>query len=127
MIVGAPPGAVPLLLGVGRDENFLASDVSAVIAHTRRVVYLNDFELVTLTRDDFQVSTIEAAAVTPQVREVEFAAEEVERGKFAHFMLKEICEQPRVVENAMRGRISHEESTARLGRLEFKPRRIARG
>jgi len=120
MIVGARRGS-PLLLGVGRDENFLASDVSAIIAHTRRVVYLNDFELVTLTRDDFQVSTIEAASVTPQVREVEFAAEEVERGKYPHFMLKEIYEQPRVVENAFRGRISHDEATAKLGGLNLSP------
>src|SRR5882724_7801326 len=119
-IVGARRGS-PLLLGVGRDENFLASDVSAIIAHTRRVVYLNDFELVTLTRDDFQVSTIEAATVTPQVREVEFAAEEVERGKFPHFMLKEICEQPRCIENAIRGRINHAEATARLGGLNLTP------
>jgi glutamine---fructose-6-phosphate transaminase (isomerizing) len=120
LIVGARRGS-PLLLGVGRDENFLASDVSAIIAHTRRVVYLNDFEIVTLTRDDFQVSTIEAATVTPQVREVEFAAEEVERGKFAHFMLKEIFEQPRGVENALRGRISHDEATAKLGGLNLSP------
>ena len=119
-IVGARRGS-PLLLGVGREENFLASDVSAIIAHTRRVVYLNDFEIVTLTGDDFQVSTIEAATVTPQVREVEFAAEEVERGKFPHFMLKEIFEQPRVVENALRGRISHDECTARLGGLNITP------
>jgi glucosamine--fructose-6-phosphate aminotransferase (isomerizing) len=120
IIVGARRGS-PLLIGVGRDENFVASDVSAIIAHTRRVVYLNDFELVTLTRDDFQVSTIEATSVTPQVREVEFAAEEVERGKYPHFMLKEIFEQPRVVENAFRGRISHDEATARLGGLNLSP------
>ncbi len=119
-IVGARRGS-PLLLGVGRDENFLASDVSAIIAHTRRVVYLNDFEIVTLTRDDFQVSTIEAATVSPQIREVEFAAEEVERGKFPHYMLKEIFEQPRAVQNAIRGRISHEEATARLGGLNLSP------
>ena len=119
-IVGARRGS-PLLLGVGRDENFLASDVSAIIAHTRRVVYLNDFEIVTLTADDFQVSTIEAAAVTPQVREIEFAAEEVERGQYAHFMLKEICEQPRVVENALRGRLSLAECTTRLGGLNLTP------
>jgi glutamine---fructose-6-phosphate transaminase (isomerizing) len=119
-IVGARRGS-PLLVGVGRDENFLASDVSAIIAHTRRVVYLNDFEIVTLSRDDFQVSTIEAATVSPQIREVEFAAEEVERGKFPHYMLKEIFEQPHAVENAIRGRISHEEATARLGGLNLTP------
>ena len=123
-IVGARRGS-PLLLGVGREENFLASDVSAIIAHTRRVVYLNDFEIVTLTADDFQVSTIEAASVTPQVREVEFAAEEVERGKYPHFMLKEIFEQPRVVENALRGRISHDECTARLGGLNMTPAELS--
>ncbi|HUJ08877.1 MAG TPA: glutamine--fructose-6-phosphate transaminase (isomerizing) [Verrucomicrobiae bacterium] len=120
LIVGARRGS-PLLIGVGRDENFLASDVSAIIAHTRRVVYLNDFEIVTLTRDDFQVSTIEAATVSPQIREVEFAAEDVERGKFPHFMLKEIFEQPHAVQNAFRGRISREESTARLGGLNLSP------
>jgi glucosamine--fructose-6-phosphate aminotransferase (isomerizing) len=119
-IVGARRGS-PLLVGVGREENFLASDVSAIIAHTRRVVYLNDFEIVTLTRDDFQVSTIEAASVSPQIREVEFAAEEVERGKFPHFMLKEIFEQPHAVANAIRGRISHEEATVRLGGLNLTP------
>jgi glucosamine--fructose-6-phosphate aminotransferase (isomerizing) len=120
LIVGARRGS-PLLLGLGRDENFLASDVSAIIAHTRRVVYLNDFEIVTLTREDFQVSTLEATAVSPQIREVEFAADEAERGKFPHFMLKEIFEQPRAVQNALRGRISHEEATARLGGLNLSP------
>jgi glucosamine--fructose-6-phosphate aminotransferase (isomerizing) len=85
------------------------------------VVYLNDFEIVTLTRDDFQVSTIEALSVSPQIREVEFAAEEVERGKFPHFMLKEIYEQPHAIQNALRGRIHHEESTARLGGLNLTP------
>ena len=120
VIVGARRGS-PLLIGVGRDENFLASDVSAIIAHTRRVVYLNDFEIVTITRDDFQVSTIEAASVSPEIKEVEFAAEDAERGKFPHFMLKEIFEQPLAVQNALRGRVSHEEATARLGGLNLTP------
>jgi glucosamine--fructose-6-phosphate aminotransferase (isomerizing) len=118
LIIGARRGS-PLLVGVGRDENFLASDVSAIVAHTRRVVYLNDFEIVTLTRDDFQVTTLEAAAVSPQIKEVEFKAEDVERGKFPHFMLKEIFEQPQSVQNAMRGRLSHEEATAKLGGLNL--------
>ncbi|MBM3859890.1 MAG: glutamine--fructose-6-phosphate transaminase (isomerizing) [Verrucomicrobia bacterium] len=118
LIIGARRGS-PLLVGLGRDENFLASDVSAIVAHTRRVVYLNDFEIVTLTRDDFQVTTLEAAAVSPQIKEVEFKAEDVERGAFPHFMLKEIFEQPRTVENALRGRINHDEATARLGGLNL--------
>ncbi len=120
LIIGARRGS-PLLVGIGRDENFLASDVSAIVAHTRRVVYLNDFEIVTLTRDDFQVSTIEASAVSPEIKEVEFKAEDVERGKFPHFMLKEIFEQPQAVQNAFRGRLSPEEATARLGGLNLSP------
>jgi len=120
LIVGARRGS-PLLVGLGREENFLASDVSAIVAHTRRVVYLNDFEIVTLTRNDFQVTTLEAAAVSPQIKEVEFKPEDVERGNFPHFMLKEIFEQPRAVENALRGRISHDEATARLGGLNLTP------
>ena len=120
IIVGARRGS-PLLIGVGRNENFLASDVSAIVAHTRRVVYLNDFEVVTLTADDFQVSTLEAASVSPQVKEVEFSAEDADKGKFPHYMLKEIFEQPHVVQNAFRGRISHEESTAKLGGLNLSP------
>src|SRR5436309_8064421 len=120
VIVGARRGS-PLLVGVGHDENFLASDVSPIIAYTRRVVYLNDFEIVTLTRDDFQVSTIEAAEVSPKIHEVEFGAEDVERGKFPHYMIKEISEQPHSVQDAFRGRVQHNEATARLGGLNLTP------
>ncbi len=120
IIVGARRGS-PLLIGVGRNENFLASDASAIVAHTRRVVYLNDFEIVTLSRDDFQVSTIEAATVSPKICEVEFAAEAVERGKYPHYMLKEIFEQPQTIQNAFRGRTSSEANTARLGGLNLSP------
>jgi glucosamine--fructose-6-phosphate aminotransferase (isomerizing) len=120
VIIGARRGS-PLLIGVGRDENFLASDVSAIVAHTRRVVYLNDFELVALTAEDFQVSTLEAAAVSPQIKEVEFTAGDTERGAYPHYMLKEIAEQPLTIQNALRGRINHEEATARLGGLNLNP------
>ncbi len=118
VIVGARRGS-PLLIGVGRDENFLASDASAVVAHTRRVVYLNDFEIVTLARDDFQVSTMEATAVSPQIREVEFGVDAAERGKHPTFMLKEIFEQPQTIQNALRGRLNMNESTAVLGGLNM--------
>ncbi len=120
IIVGARRGS-PLLVGVGREENFLASDVSAIVAHTRRVVYLNDFEIVALSGDSFEVSTIEASAVSPEIKEVDFKAEDVERGAFPHYMLKEIFEQPQAVRNALRGRIVAEEATARLGGLNLTP------
>lgn len=123
LIIGARRGS-PLLIGVGRHENFLASDVSAVVAHTRRVVYLNDFEIVSLTGDDFQVTTLDAASVTPEIREVEFSAEDTERGRFPHYMLKEIFEQPQAVQNAYRGRISHDECTAKLGGLNLTPNEL---
>jgi len=119
-LVGARRGS-PLLVGIGRSENFLASDASAVVVHTRRVVYLNDFEIVTLMEEDFQISTIDAAEVSPKIHEVEFGAEEVERGEFPHFMLKEIFEQPQTVQNAMRGRIHLSEATAHLGGLNLAP------
>ncbi len=119
-IVGARRGS-PLLIGIGRDENFLASDVSAIVAHTRRVVYLNDFEIVTLTRDNFEVTNIEAGAVSPEIKEIEFKAEDVERGKYPHFMLKEIFEQPQTVQNAFRGRLNFDEATAKLGGLNLTP------
>jgi len=120
LIIGARRGS-PLLIGVGRGENFLASDVNALVAHTRRVVYLNDLEMVALTREDFQVTTLEATTVSAQIKEVEVRADEVERGSFPHFMLKEIFEQPRAVENALRGRLNHEEATVRFGGLNLTP------
>ena len=120
VIVGARRGS-PLLVGIGQEENFLASDANAIVAHTRRVVYLNDFEIVTVSRDDFQVSTLDAATVCPQIHEVQFKADETERGRFPHFMLKEIFEQPQTIENALRGRISHDDATARLGGLNLTP------
>lgn len=118
VLVGARRGS-PLVLGVGRGEHFLASDVSAIVAHTREVVYLNDYEIVALTEEGFDISTLAGSDATYQVSKVEYTAEEVDKGKYAHFMLKEIFEQPNTVRDAMRGRLSIEEATAKLGGLEM--------
>jgi glucosamine--fructose-6-phosphate aminotransferase (isomerizing) len=119
-IVGARRGS-PLVLGVGKDENFLASDVSAIVAHTRDAVYLNDFDLVALERDKFEISSIDGAVGQHAVSKVEFSVEDIKKGDYPHYMLKEICEQPDTVRDAMRGRLTYEECTAKLGGLNMSP------
>ena len=119
-IVGARRGS-PLVLGVGKDENFLASDVSAIVAHTRDAVYLNDFDLVALEGDKFEIMSLDGAVGQHAVSKVEFTAEDIKKGDYPHYMLKEICEQPDTVRDAMRGRLVQEEYTAKLGGLNMYP------
>ena len=118
VIVGARRGS-PLIVGIGEGEHLLASDASAIAAHTRQVVYLNDYDVVTLTADRFTVVSLGADTARVQISQLEYSAEAVERGKFAHFMLKEIFEQPRTVENALRGRVDLEDGTAKFGGLNL--------
>ncbi len=117
-MVGARRGS-PLVLGIGKDEHFLASDVSAIVAHTREVVYLNDYEIVAIQQDQFEISTVSGSGADFQISKVEFTAEAVDKGHFPHYMLKEIYEQPNSVRDAMRGRLAGEEATAKLGGLNM--------
>jgi glutamine---fructose-6-phosphate transaminase (isomerizing) len=117
-IVGARRGS-PLVLGVGKEENFLASDVSAIVAHTRDAVYLNDFDVVAVERDKFEISSLDGVSGQHPVSKVEFSAEDIKKGDYPHYMLKEIFEQPDSVRDAMRGRLSLEECTAKLGGLNM--------
>jgi glutamine---fructose-6-phosphate transaminase (isomerizing) len=117
-MIGARRGS-PLVLGVGKSENFLASDVSAIVAYTRDAVYLNDFDVVALERDKFEISSLAGESGNHRVSKVEFTAEDIQKGDFQHYMLKEIFEQPNTVRDAMRGRLSQEECTARLGGLDM--------
>jgi len=119
-IIGARRGS-PLVLGVGKDENFLASDVSAIVAYTRDAVYLNDFDVVAVGRHTFEISSLAGETGLHQVSKVEFTAEEIKKGDYPHYMLKEIFEQPNSVRDAMRGRLSLEECTAKLGGLNMTP------
>ena len=119
-IVGARRGS-PLIIGIGTGENFLASDANAFVgaAHTKKVVYLNDYDVATITPDRFDVLNLGSDTANVQISNLEFSQEAAVRGKYAHFMLKEIFEQPRTVENALRGRVDNEGATARFGGLNL--------
>ena len=117
-IVGARRGS-PLVLGVGKDENFLASDVSAIVAYTRDAVYLNDFDVVAVERDKFEITSVAGEGANYQLSRVEFTDADIKKGDYPHYMLKEIFEQPGSVRDAMRGRLSVEECTAKLGGLNM--------
>jgi glutamine---fructose-6-phosphate transaminase (isomerizing) len=118
LIVCARRGS-PLIIGVGQGENFVASDVNAMVTHTRQVIYLNDYDVAAVTANEFNVVNLGTDTAQVQISQIEFSPEAAERGKFPHFMLKEIFEQPRTVENAIRGRIDHEEATVKLGGLNM--------
>jgi glutamine---fructose-6-phosphate transaminase (isomerizing) len=117
-MIGARRGS-PLVLGVGNGENFLASDVSAIVAYTRDAVYLNDFDVVAAGPDKFEISSLAGDSTEHPVSKVDFTAEDVGKGDYPHYMLKEIFEQPDTVRDAMRGRLNTEESTAKLGGLNM--------
>jgi glucosamine--fructose-6-phosphate aminotransferase (isomerizing) len=118
LLLGARRGS-PLVLGVGRGENFLASDVAALVNHTRDVVYLKDFEIVLLRPDSFQIQSLAGDGAEYEISTVDFDAEEASKGDYPHFMLKEIFEQASTVRDAMRGRLSLDEATAKLGGLNM--------
>ncbi len=111
--------ASPLLLGVGDGEFILASDASALISRTQNVVYLKDGEIVHLTPTAFSITTLDQVDVSPVVDKITWTVTDAERGDYAHFMEKEIFEQPTALENSMRGRFSADGSTAQFGGLNI--------
>jgi glucosamine--fructose-6-phosphate aminotransferase (isomerizing) len=117
-IVAARKGS-PLLIGVGAHEYFLASDASAILAHTREVVYLDDGDLCVLTPDGYKVMDINATPIRRSIERIEWDLAEIERGGYDHFMLKEIFEQPQTVANTMRGRLILEDGTSKLGGINM--------
>jgi glucosamine--fructose-6-phosphate aminotransferase (isomerizing) len=128
-IIAARKGS-PLLVGIGNNENFIASDVSAILSYTKQVVYLEDGEIVELYMDKFFTRTIGDIEIEKEIQEISMNLDEINKGGYAHFMLKEIMEQPESVRNSMRGRVIPERGTAKLGGLEpvldklFKAKRI---
>ncbi|MEL6444153.1 MAG: glutamine--fructose-6-phosphate transaminase (isomerizing) [Bacteroidota bacterium] len=117
MLIAARLGS-PLILGLGEGENFVASDASPLIEHTRHVVYLNDGEMAVVRRDGYEVFSIEGAPVAKEVHELEWDLEQIEKGGYEHFMFKEIMEQPEAIENGLRGRLRPDLGEIHLGGLQ---------
>jgi glucosamine--fructose-6-phosphate aminotransferase (isomerizing) len=109
----------PLLLGIGKGENFVASDAAAILAHTKQVVYLDDHEMAVITADDFTTTTVANEAVEKQIESISWELGQIEKQGYEHFMLKEIFEQPQSIRNAIRGRLVPADGTAHLGGLNM--------
>lgn len=116
----------PLAIGYGEGEYIVASDAAALVEHTTQVVYLEDDELATVTRDGVAIETLDARPVERTARTVEFEVQAVEKAGFEHFMLKEIHEQPQTMRDALRGRLKSSEDTPHLGGLNLSDDELRR-
>ena len=123
MVVGRKGS--PLMIGVGADEYVVASDSSAIVAHTKQAFTLDDYSVARLTRDSIRTSTIDNVEITPQVRELEFDLDQIELGDFDHFMLKEIHEQPSALRQSMQGRLDLRDGQVVLGGITEYARELA--
>ena len=113
----------PLLIGVGKDEYFVASDISAILAHTKKVVYLEDGERAVITQGGYVVKSGKVVQ-KKEISDVEWSEKEAKRGGYPHFMIKEIFDQPESFADALRGRLVPDEGTARLGGLREVVKRL---
>jgi glucosamine--fructose-6-phosphate aminotransferase (isomerizing) len=113
----------PLVVGIGEGEYFLASDASPIVEYTRNVIYLDEGEMVKLTPDNHSISRIDSSEIVSRGSvEIEMSIEQIEKGDFDHFMLKEIHEQKHTITDTMRGRLNLEDGTTHLGGIsDFKP------
>lgn len=122
-LIGARKSS-PLVLGIGEEEYMLASDLSAFAVRTKNVVYLNDDEIIHLKDNNFSISTVGERKVLAKIETIDWEIEATELGDFKHYMEKEIFEQPTALQNAMRGRISDDGSTAHFGGLNLNPQEL---
>jgi glucosamine--fructose-6-phosphate aminotransferase (isomerizing) len=123
LVVGARLGS-PLVVGIGEDEHFLASDPSALAGKTDKVVFLQDHQLTVLSQDEWHVYDADRSRVSAHVHSVEIDTNDTDRCGYPHFMLKEIYEQPETIENAMRGRLSDPDSSSHFGGLNLDPKQL---
>ncbi|MFM1831673.1 MAG: glucosamine--fructose-6-phosphate aminotransferase [Planctomycetota bacterium] len=115
----------PLMVGVGKDEYVVASDSSAIVAHTTQALTLADYTVARLTRDSFRTTTVDDVPVDAQVKELEFDLAEIELGNFEHYMLKEIHEQPRALRMTLQGRVDTRGGQIVLGGVSPLARQLA--
>jgi len=125
VLVAARKGS-PLMLGIGNGEYVLASDPSAIVAHTTQAIALDDYNVARVSRDGFRTSTVDNIEVTPKVMQLELDLEQIELGDFPHYMLKEIFEQPAALRNTMRGRLDTKEGKVVLGGLNSLAKDLVR-
>jgi len=107
----------PLVIGVGEGENFIASDATPIVEYTKRVIYLNDDDIAIIKKDELILKTIRSGNIQPEVKELDLKIGEIDKEGFAHFMLKEIFEQPRAIHDTFRGRVLPDCSCVMLGGL----------
>lgn len=124
LLIAARKGS-PLVIGVGKDEYFIASDATPIIEYTNEVVYLNDFEIAVIDDGKLKIKTIEDAPMTPYIQKLEMELEAIEKGGFDHFMLKEICEQPRSIKDCLRGRLDSQSGRLVLGGIREYVNKLA--
>jgi glucosamine--fructose-6-phosphate aminotransferase (isomerizing) len=125
LVVGARLGS-PLVLGLGQNENFLASDPGALVGNTERVVYLKDNQMCVLTPDDWHILDREQRRVEASVHQIDWDLGDGDKGAFEHHMLKEIYEQPDALLNAMRGRLDDADASAHFGGLNLDTQQLRR-
>ncbi len=123
LIVGARLGS-PLVVGVGEGESFLASDPSALLGYTSRVVYLTDHQLCAINPEGWRIFDRDEMPVEASVEEIDWEPGDTDKGSFSHYMLKEIYEQPETIQAAMRGRLDDTSKTAHFGGLNLDPQRL---
>jgi glucosamine--fructose-6-phosphate aminotransferase (isomerizing) len=122
----AAKNSSPLVIGLGEHENFIASDVTAILAETRKVIFVDEGEIVTVTRDNVSITDLEGKPVTREPKTITWSAVQAEKGGFKHFMLKEIHEQPRAVADTLVGRVDLEHDDVLLDGVNLDVTKIKR-
>ncbi|MHB0946906.1 MAG: glutamine--fructose-6-phosphate transaminase (isomerizing) [Sedimentisphaerales bacterium] len=125
MLIGAKKGS-PLILGLGENEYIIASDASAIVEHTTQAIYMADNEMVICTSKGFHTKTIDNVEIRKDLKQIEFSLDAIELNGFQHYMLKEICEQPKALNMCLGGRLDHRDGRIVLGGLDRYWREITR-